>query len=204
MAYDFNRPLIDRSALPLYVAVDSDVASDYGSKVRAVEMSNAEYDVRHKKNAATSRMKPPPSHHRIFPGYLVVRKLGTTDRTMSLKTCTRPAILHRNFMNPTWNGLPPVDDRTPCYAKNRMTGIVECVYWKSFHWHLMNKRLTPNEFVNGGWEYLCTASEALDATYAEIDRLRALDAPTDVIEAAAADTDAAALRAANQNRQQTA
>lgn len=79
MAYDFNRPLIDRSALPLYVAVDSDVASDYGSKVRAVEMSNAEYDVRYKKNAATSRMKPPPSHHRIFPGYLVVRKLGTTE-----------------------------------------------------------------------------------------------------------------------------
>ncbi|WP_093387791.1 hypothetical protein [Rugamonas rubra] len=79
MTYDFNRPLIDRSDLPLYVAVDEAVASDFGAKVRAVDMSNAEYDVRYRKKAASSTMKPPPSHHRIFPGYLVVRKLGTPD-----------------------------------------------------------------------------------------------------------------------------
>jgi len=106
MAYDLNRPLINRSALPLYVAVDSNVASDYGSKVRAVEMSNAEYDVRYKKNAATSRMKPPPSHHRIFLAISSCVNLGLPRntrrgcRTMSLKTCTRPAILHRNCYGP--------------------------------------------------------------------------------------------------------
>jgi hypothetical protein len=79
MTYDFNRPLIDRSNLRLFIAVDADVASNFGEAVGAVEMSNAEYDVRYKKKATTSKMKPPPSHHRIFPGYLVVRKLGTTE-----------------------------------------------------------------------------------------------------------------------------
>lgn len=79
MTYDFNRPLTDSSSLPLFVAIDAYVASDFGLKVRAMEMSNAEYDVRYKKISGTSKMKPPPSHHRIFPGYLVVRKLGTRD-----------------------------------------------------------------------------------------------------------------------------
>lgn len=79
MTYDFNRPLVDRSSLALFVAIDADVASDFGAQACAVEMSNAEYDVRYKNKSATSRMKPPPSHHRIFPGYLVVRKLGSSE-----------------------------------------------------------------------------------------------------------------------------
>lgn len=79
MTYDFKRLLADRSSLPLFVAIDADVATDFGAKVRAMGMSNAEYDVRYKNQAATSRMKLPPSHHRIFPGYLVVRKLGTSE-----------------------------------------------------------------------------------------------------------------------------
>ena len=79
MTYDFNRPFVNSSSLPIFVAIDADVASDFGLKVRAVEMNNAEYDARYKKCAETSRMKPPPSHHRIFPGYLVIRKLGTSE-----------------------------------------------------------------------------------------------------------------------------
>ena len=60
MTYDFNRPLTDSSSLPLFVAIDAYVASDFGLKVRAMEMSNAEYDVRYKKISGTSKMKPPP------------------------------------------------------------------------------------------------------------------------------------------------
>jgi len=55
MTYDFNRPLLDRSNLPVYVAVDEAVASDFGAKVQAVEMSNAEYDVRYKKKVLPRR-----------------------------------------------------------------------------------------------------------------------------------------------------
>lgn len=79
MGYDFNRPFIDASSLPRFIAIDPDIASDFGQTVRAAEMSNADYDTRYKKNSAARRMKPPPSHHRIFSGYLVVRKLGTSD-----------------------------------------------------------------------------------------------------------------------------
>jgi hypothetical protein len=78
MAYDFNRPFIEAANLPEFFARDADVASDFGLKVRAAEMSNAEYGARYRKCAGGWKMKPPPSHQRIFPGYLVVRKLGTS------------------------------------------------------------------------------------------------------------------------------
>lgn len=80
MGYDFNRPFIDAADLSEFFAIDADVASEFGSKVRAGETSNAEYDVRYKKCAVDRKMKPPPSHHRIFPGYLVIRKLGTSHQ----------------------------------------------------------------------------------------------------------------------------
>lgn len=42
--YDFNRPFADSSTFPFYTAIDGEVASRYGRTVRAMEMSNAEYD----------------------------------------------------------------------------------------------------------------------------------------------------------------
>ena len=77
LAYDFDRPFVDSKMLPNYVATDIEEARLYGCTVRAVEMSNAEYSARFRKLSADLTMKPPPSHGRIFPGYLVVRKIDT-------------------------------------------------------------------------------------------------------------------------------
>jgi hypothetical protein len=77
MAYDFDRPFVDSKQLPNYVATDIEEARLYGGTVRAAEMSNAEYSARFRKLSADLTMKPPPSHGRIFPGYLVVRKIDT-------------------------------------------------------------------------------------------------------------------------------
>lgn len=77
MAYDFDRPFVDSKQLPNYLATDIEEARLYGGTVRAVEMSNAEYSARFRKLSVDLTMKPPPSHGRIFPGYLVVPKIGT-------------------------------------------------------------------------------------------------------------------------------
>lgn len=79
MAIDFTRPFVDRSQLDQYVALDEDTTREYGKTVHAVEMSNVDYSIRHRKLAERQTMKPPPSHNRIFAGYLVVRKLGTNS-----------------------------------------------------------------------------------------------------------------------------
>ena len=78
--YDFNKPFADSSSLPFYTAIDGEVASRYGKTVRAMEMSNADCDTRYKRLSNSNNMKPPPSHGRIFGGYLVIRKLGTPDQ----------------------------------------------------------------------------------------------------------------------------
>lgn len=79
MAYDFTRPLVDASTLPMYEARDAVEAQLYGKTVRAAEITNAEYAKRHRELAASRTMKPPPRHSRIFMGYLLVRKCGTKD-----------------------------------------------------------------------------------------------------------------------------
>jgi hypothetical protein len=79
MPYDFDRPFVDSSELPTYVTTDTEEARLYGKAVRAVEMSNAEYAARYRKLSVNRTMKPAPSHSRIFPGYLVVRKIDTKD-----------------------------------------------------------------------------------------------------------------------------
>ena len=78
--YDFNRPFVDSSTFALYSAFDTEVASRYGQTVRAVEMSNTEYSIRYNRFQKSNNMKPPPSHGRIFGGYLVVRKLNSPDQ----------------------------------------------------------------------------------------------------------------------------
>jgi hypothetical protein len=77
MTYDFDRPFIESAQLPTYVATDIREARLYGMSVRAIEMSNAEYSVRYRKLSGDRTMKPAPSHSRIFPEYLVVRKIDT-------------------------------------------------------------------------------------------------------------------------------
>ena len=77
MPYDYQRPFVERTVLREYVATDGAVSSRYGSVVLATELSNKEYKIRYERLRKDHRMKSPPSSLRIFPGYLVVRNLGT-------------------------------------------------------------------------------------------------------------------------------
>lgn len=77
MVYDYNRPFIERKKLEKHVAIDKTVARRYGAIVLATELSNVEYKIRFGRFHNDRKMKPPPGTGRIFPGYLVVRKLGT-------------------------------------------------------------------------------------------------------------------------------
>lgn len=78
--YNFDRPYVDTASLPLYVTTDENVIRRYGRTVRAIEMSNSEYAFRYNKLRDKHNMKSPPSHIRIFGGYLVVRRLGTPNQ----------------------------------------------------------------------------------------------------------------------------
>lgn len=78
--YDFNRPYVDQADLSEYRATDAEVARRYGRSVLATSMSNSEYALRYNKLAHPNNMKPPPSHGRIFAGYLVVRNLRTAQQ----------------------------------------------------------------------------------------------------------------------------
>ncbi len=75
--YDFNRPMIKAVALEKFVATDKDVSRRYGNVVKATDLSNVEYKIRFGKLKNKNNMKSPPSCGRIFPGYLVIRKLGS-------------------------------------------------------------------------------------------------------------------------------
>ena len=75
--YDFQRPFADPSTFATYTARDAEVGSRYGQTVKAFEMSNSEYGLRYKRLHVQNKMKPPPSHQRIFSGFLVLRSLGS-------------------------------------------------------------------------------------------------------------------------------
>lgn len=77
--YDFERPFADASTFLEYLSIDEDTSSRFGRVVRAKVMSNAEYDIRYQRLSSTRQMRRPPSHLRIFQGYVVIRKLGTKD-----------------------------------------------------------------------------------------------------------------------------
>jgi len=78
--YDFERPFVDAASLPQYRATDEEVARRYGRTIRATEMSNSEYAARFGRLGSINNMKAPPSHGRIFGGYLVIRRLGTSEQ----------------------------------------------------------------------------------------------------------------------------
>lgn len=77
--YDFERPYSDASTFPEYISIDEDTSVRFGKVVRAEAMSNAEYDIRYQRLSSVRQMRRPPSHSRIFPGYVVVRKPGAKD-----------------------------------------------------------------------------------------------------------------------------
>lgn len=78
--YDFDRPFVSHQALRSYTARRSDIAAKYGRTVKAIELSNSEYNIRFHRLSSQNRMKPPPSAGRIFSGYLVIRRLGTSEQ----------------------------------------------------------------------------------------------------------------------------
>ena len=79
-AYSSDRPFITLEEMALFDAIDRDTARKYGSKVKAAGVSNVDYKVRFGKLSSSQTMNHPPSCGRIFPGYVVVRKLGTQDQ----------------------------------------------------------------------------------------------------------------------------
>ena len=79
MGYDFTKKFIDKFAMNEYLAKDPEIRRRYGKVVRAIEISNREYQHRYDKLSDTRNMKEPPSSGRIFSGYLVVRNIDTEN-----------------------------------------------------------------------------------------------------------------------------
>ena len=59
-----------------YIATDGDVSKRYG-RIRAIPISNCEYQHRYDKLSESRKMKPPPLSGRIFAGYLAIRNLDS-------------------------------------------------------------------------------------------------------------------------------
>jgi hypothetical protein len=67
--------------MDLYTAVEKHIALRYGTKVRAMELSNREYIRRYQRLAKANNMRPPPSAEiHIMLGYLAVRRLGSPQQ----------------------------------------------------------------------------------------------------------------------------
>lgn len=79
MSFDHSRKMMDKHAMEKFIATSSEIAKKYGKVVRAVSVSNREYQHRFDTLSKSRNMKPPPSSGRIFPGYLVVRNLDTSE-----------------------------------------------------------------------------------------------------------------------------
>lgn len=76
-----ERPFITLEQMAEYSARDRETARKYGSTIRAAEISNRDYGYRYSKFSSDRKMQPPPSSHmHIYLGYLVVRKLGTSEQ----------------------------------------------------------------------------------------------------------------------------
>jgi hypothetical protein len=84
--YDYNKPFTDIEDMDTYFTSDKVISRRYGKAVKAMKLSNKEYKFRYNKFGANN-MKPPPSSNRIFSGYLVVRKLGTSDQYETWMPC---------------------------------------------------------------------------------------------------------------------
>lgn len=77
--YDFNKPYTKKSDLSVFTASDKETSKRYGSHVKALFLSNREYQHRYDKLHKQHKMKRPPLSGRIFGGYLVVRNLNSKN-----------------------------------------------------------------------------------------------------------------------------
>jgi hypothetical protein len=78
--HDWNRPYTSHEKMAIFQAIDVEAANLYGKKIKAMELSNVDYKIRFGKLRTTISMRNPPGTGRIFPGYLVVRKIGTPNQ----------------------------------------------------------------------------------------------------------------------------
>lgn len=78
--YDYERPFTSTDKLGEYIATDRETAKRFGRIVKAMPLSNSEYDARFNRLRGVTNMKAPPSIGRKFMGYLVVRKLNTASQ----------------------------------------------------------------------------------------------------------------------------
>src|SRR4051812_1079230 len=76
--HDFERCFLDGASRPRFSATDPSNARSFGRTVKALALSNREYQPRYNRLGQANKMKRPPgSSTHIMPGYLVVRMLGT-------------------------------------------------------------------------------------------------------------------------------
>jgi hypothetical protein len=79
-AHTWERPYVALDAMTSYDAIDPEVARSHGHIVKAAGISNVDYKLRFERYGKERSMQPPPSCGRIFPGYVVVRRLGTSGQ----------------------------------------------------------------------------------------------------------------------------
>lgn len=77
--FDHSKKFMDSRAMHKYRSIDKSTAKKYGEYVFANEMTNAEYDQRYARLKNTRRMQHRNPYRRIYPGYLVVRKMDTKE-----------------------------------------------------------------------------------------------------------------------------
>jgi hypothetical protein len=76
-----DRPFVTLEQMRTYAARHRKIAQSHGPTVKAAEISNREYAYRYERHSSDWAMQPPPSSFmHIYLGYLVVRKLGTTEQ----------------------------------------------------------------------------------------------------------------------------
>lgn len=76
MPYDHSKKYLPNSEFEEFISTDNNVAKKYGKIVRAMVLSNREYQHRFDKLSNKFKMKEPPLSGRIFSGYIVVRNAG--------------------------------------------------------------------------------------------------------------------------------
>jgi hypothetical protein len=76
MPHDHNKQYLPNSEFKEFISTENDVAKKYGKIVRAMLLSNREYQHRFDKLNTKYKMKEPPLSGRIFRGYIVVRNIG--------------------------------------------------------------------------------------------------------------------------------
>ena len=83
MPHDHNKKYLPNSEFEEFISIEHNVTKKYGKIVRAMLLSNREYQHRFDKLNTKYKMKEPPLSGRIFRGYIVVRNV---DKKSEYKT----------------------------------------------------------------------------------------------------------------------